>query len=120
MFGNVELGDDIAAYLDAWLERSALLDTWVRFAEDYPLVIAPVAGMTTPTLDFDHLLNLDKTKKLFDQMRCVPWVNLFGLPALALPNGIQLVGRRFHEHEVFAAARAVEPLLSKVEIATPA
>jgi amidase len=120
MFGSVELGDDIAAYLDAWLERSALLDVWVRFAEDYPLVIAPVAGMTTPTLEFDHMLDADATKQLFNQMRCVPWVNLFGLPALALPNGIQLVGRRFHEHEVFAAARAIEPSLPKVEIATPA
>ncbi|HUG51245.1 MAG TPA: hypothetical protein VLZ78_09645, partial [Terrimesophilobacter sp.] len=75
---------------------------------------------TTPTLDFDHLLDLDATRKLFDQMRCVPWVNLFGLPALALPNGIQLVGRRFQEREVFAAARAIEPSLPKVEIATPA
>jgi amidase len=117
MFGSVELGDDITAYNNAWIERSTLLDTWVRFAEDFPLTVAPVAGMPTPPLEFDHMLSLDDTKALFDLMRCVPWVNLLGLPGLALPNGIQLIGRRFHEYEVFAAARAVERSLPRVEIA---
>lgn len=118
MFGSFELGPDLAIYNDAWLERSAMLETWVRFAEEYPLVVAPVAGMVTPPLDFDYMLDYADTMKLFDQMRCVPWVNLFGLPSLALPNGIQLIGRRFREDEVFAAAHAVEGSLPKVEIAT--
>jgi len=123
MFGQFELGTaagvDLGAYNDAWIERTALYETWARFAEEYPLVVAPVAGMPTPLLDFDSMLDADATMRLFDQMRCVPWVNLFGLPALALPNGIQLVGRRFREAEVFAAARAVEPGLGPVRIATP-
>ena len=38
-------------------------------------------------------------------MRCVLWVNLLGLPAAALGNGAQLVGRRFHDRDVLRAAR---------------
>jgi amidase len=119
MFGSFELGPDLGMYNDAWLERSRLLSAWVQFAEEYPLVVAPVAGMPTPLLDFDHLLDATQTSELFDAMRCVPWVNLLGLPALALPGGIQLVGRRFREDQVFDAARAIEPGLAPVTIATP-
>lgn len=117
LFGSFELGDDIAAYADAWVERSAMQEAWARFAETYPLILAPIAGMPTPPLDFDHMLDHEQTMALFDAMRCVPWVNLLGLPALALPNGIQIVGRRFGEADVFAAARAIERALPRVEIA---
>jgi amidase len=119
MFGSFELGPDIAVYNDAWLERARLLSAWAQFAAEYPLVVAPIAGMPTPLLDFDHLLDTAQSSELFDAMRCVPWVNLLGLPALALPNGIQLVGRRFREDQVFDAARAIEPGLAQVTIGTP-
>lgn len=118
LFGAFALGSDLGAYLDAWAERAALYAQWARVARRYPLVIAPVAGMPTPALDFDELIGRDATLALFDRMRCVPWVNLFGLPSLALPNGIQLVGRRFHEADLFDAALAVEPHLP-VTVATP-
>lgn len=119
MFGAAELGGDVAGYNDAWLERASLLARWVAFTEEYPLVVAPVAGMPTPLLDFDDMLDAAATSALFDSMRNVPWVNLFGLPSLALPNGIQLVGRRFREDQVFAAAHAVERGLDPVTVATP-
>ena len=51
--------------------------------------------MKTPGLDFDQYLDLEATRDLFDHMRDVVWVNLLSLPSLALPNGIQLVARRF-------------------------
>jgi len=75
--------------------------------EEHPLVVAPVAGMVPPPLDFDHYLSVDETRNLFDHMRDVVWVNLLSLPAVALPNGIQIVARRFHEAEAFAAAAHV-------------
>lgn len=119
MFGAVALDGSVSSYNDAWIERAGLLVAWAEFSARYPIVIAPVAGMPTPLLDFDHMLNAEATTALFDSMRCVPWVNLFGVPSLALPNGIQLVGRRFREDLLFAAARAIEPGLAPVTIATP-
>ncbi len=119
MFGAVALDGSVSSYNDAWIERAGLLVSWAEFSTRYPIVVAPVAGMPTPLLDFDDMLDAEATTALFDSMRCVPWVNLFGVPSLALPNGIQLVGRRFREDQLFAAARAIEPGLAPVTIATP-
>jgi amidase len=119
MFGAVALDGSVSSYNDAWIERAGLLVEWAAFSEQFPLVVAPVAGMPTPLLDFDHMLDAEATTALFDSMRCVPWVNLFGVPSLALPNGIQLVGRRFREDQLFTAARAIEPGLAPVTVATP-
>jgi amidase len=119
MFGLFDLGPDVRRYSAAWLERRALQDRLVRFLEEYPLVVAPVAGMPTPPLDFDDHIGVEASAELFQRMRCVMWVNLFGLPGLALPNGIQLVTRRFHEPDLLAAAAAIEPLLPPVEVADP-
>jgi Asp-tRNAAsn/Glu-tRNAGln amidotransferase A subunit and related amidases len=119
MFGAVALDGSVSSYNDAWIERHGLLVAWAAFSEQYPLIVAPVAGMPTPLLDFDHMLDADATTSLFDSMRSVPWVNLYGLPSLALPNGIQLVGRRFREDQIFAAALAVEAGLAPVAVATP-
>ena len=87
--------------------------------EKYLLIVAPVAGMQTPALDFDHYLAPAATRDLFDHMRDVLWVNLLNLPSLSLPNGIQLVARRFHEAEAAAAAAAVVDALGPVTIAEP-
>ena len=50
-------------------------------------------------------------------MRNVVWVNLLSLPGVALPNGIQIVARRFREAEALDAAEAVERALGPVKIA---
>jgi amidase len=76
--------------------------------EEWPLVVAPVAGMTALPLDFDEQLTLEETRELFDRMRGVLWVNLLGLPAVALGNGVQIVARRFHDRAAMQAARAIE------------
>ena len=68
-------------------------------------MLCPVAGMDAPALDYDDFLPPEDTRALFDRMRCVLWVNLLGLPAAALGNGAQLVGRRVHDRDVLRAAR---------------
>ena len=88
--------------------------------EEHPLIVAPVAGMKAPGLDFDQYLDREATRDLFNHMRDVVWVNLLSLPSLALPNGIQLVARRFHEAEAAAAAAAIVNVCGSVEIAEPA
>lgn len=117
MFGLFDLGDSLAAYARSFVERRAVAQAAAGFMEEYPLIVAPVAGMEAPPLDFDDHLGVDETRILFDHMRDVVWVNLLSLPSVALPNGIQIVARRFHEAEAFAAAAHVP---FAVEVAEPA
>jgi amidase len=119
-FGLFDLGDSVSAWMRAIVERRRTAQATAKAMEEHPLVVAPVAGMKTPPLDFDQYLGLDATRDLFDHMRNVVWVNLLSLPSLALPNGIQLVARRFHEAEAAAAAAAVVDALGPVKIAEPA
>jgi amidase len=106
MFGMAERGGEVASYVLAQMERRAVLREVAAFMEEYPLVLAPVAGMTAPPLDFDHMLDESGTRALVDKMRSVPWVNLLGVPAVALGNGAQIVARRFHDRDALNAARA--------------
>ena len=118
-FGLFDLGDSLSAWLRSIVERRRTAQATAQLMEEYPLIVAPVAGMKTPALDFDHYLDVDATRDLFDRMRDVVWVNLLSLPSLALPNGIQLVARRFHEAEAVAAAIAIADALEPVTIAEP-
>lgn len=118
MFGARRLGGE--AELDvARTELESLSAAVATWMEDHPLVVAPVAGMDPPPLDFDRALSPAAAGRLFDRMRNATWVNLLGLPALALPNGIQVVGRRFAEAEVLAAAAAVEAAAERPAMKRP-
>lgn len=119
MFGAFELGADVTRYLAAWRERRRLQGGLLDAMAGYPLILAPIAGMAAPELAFDDHIGEAASIDLFDRMRAVPWVNLFSLPALALPNGIQIVGRRFDELTVLRAGHAVERRLPPLTVATP-
>jgi amidase len=106
--GRYELGTDVARYVAAQIERRAIAREIGAFMDRYPLVLAPGPGITAPPLDFDHMLSEDATRELLDHMRSIPWVNVLGLPGLALPNCAQIVARRFHDRDALAAARAAQ------------
>lgn len=106
LYGQFELGQDVSRYLAALLERRALARSVAAWMGDCPVVLCPTAGITAPALDFDENLSLEATRELFDRMRGLLWVNLFGLPAVALGDGAQLVARRFHDRDALRAARA--------------
>ncbi len=116
MFGQFDLGPGVESYLGALAERRALARSFHAWQEDYPLVLAPVFGLPTPPIDFDDFLSVDATRELFDRMRCVMWVNCLSLPGVALGNGAQLVGRRFQDREVLAAARTARAALGPVTV----
>lgn len=115
-----EISDLVGPYIEAWVRRRRVARETAEWMEDHPLVLTPVAGMAPPPLDFDHLLDPQATAALFDAMRNVVWVPLLGLPAVALPSGVQIVARRFHEREAIAAAGVVLRALGPVEIAPAA
>jgi amidase len=120
MFGLLDPGPTLDAWIARWIERRGLAQQAGIWMDEHPLVVAPVAGMPTPGLDFDHYLSVEATQDLFDHMRDIVWVNLLGLPSIALPNGIQIVARRFREGEALAAAEAASAVLAPVQIAEPA
>jgi amidase len=115
-----EISARVEPYIEAWVQRRRLARETADWMEEHPLVLTPVAGMAPPPLDFDHLLGPEATAALFDAMRNVVWVPLLGLPAVALPSGVQIVARRYHEPEALAAADVVLSALGPVEIAAGA
>ena len=117
MFGIYDLDQDVGRYIASFMERRAMARETAAWMESHPLVLAPVAGMPAPPLEFDHFLNRQRTQSLFDHMRNVMWVNLLSLPSMALPNGIQIVARRFHEADMFDAASVIEREMAPVSIA---
>ena len=117
MFGIYDLGRDVDRYFASFVERRAIVRETATWMEDHPLILAPVAATPAPPLDFDHYLDRQQSQSLFDSMRNLPWVNLLSLPSVALPNGVQIVARRFHEADIFDAALAVEREIGPVSIA---
>lgn len=117
LFGKYGLGRDVRRYIDAYTERRKIVREVAAWMETYPLVLCPVAGMPTPPIGFDSLIGKENTWALFDQMRNIPWVNLLSVPSLALPNGIQIVGRRFHEVDILRAATMVQDALGRATVA---
>lgn len=115
-----EVSERAEPYIEAWVHRRRLARETAEWMEEHALVLTPVAGMAPPPLDFDHLLGRDAIAALFTAMRNVVWVPLLGLPAVALPSGVQIVARRFHEAEALAAADVVLRTLGPVEIAAGA
>jgi amidase len=112
LFGPWELGGRVEDYLAAHAERRELAVRFGEWLEQHPIVVAPIAGMSAPSLDFDVSLAPEPARALFDRMRNVLFVNLFGLPAVALPNGVQIIARRYREDEALAVAWTLERRLS--------
>ena len=101
----------------ALMVRHSLMQAWGEFQESHPLIVAPIAT------DIPFEVGLDRTTaeitETLRQMRMVMAVNTLGLPALAvpvgvdrgLPQGVQLIAPRYREDLCLDAAEAIEERL---------
>jgi Asp-tRNA(Asn)/Glu-tRNA(Gln) amidotransferase A subunit family amidase len=112
-----------AEYLDAQHERSLYTRAWAEFFDDYDLLLIPTMQLTAFPVGMLSPQSIDgqPLDQFFDDWCtfCVP-ANLTGQPAASvpigtdeagLPIGLQIIGRRWEDLTVLAAAAAVERLL---------
>jgi Asp-tRNA(Asn)/Glu-tRNA(Gln) amidotransferase A subunit family amidase len=110
-------------YLDAQHERSLYTRAWSEFFADYDLLLIPTMQLTAFPVGTLSPESIDgqPIDQFFDDWCtfCVP-ANLTGQPAASvpigadddgLPIGLQIIGRRWEDLTVLAAAAQVERLL---------
>ncbi|WP_137845009.1 amidase [Microbacterium sp. 2FI] len=107
------------AYGGAWAQRAIVAGAWERFQAEYPVILGPVSARRMPEIGFD-LSGPAATTELWRDHRLLVAVNFLGLPAVALPTGldedglptgVQLIAPRNADHIALAAARDVEAAL---------
>jgi amidase len=113
---------DQAKQLATWTPIHQIGAAWSEFQHAHPIILAPICCERPWTVGDD----LSRTMEIVQAMRMVIPINILGLPSCAvpvgcddgLPQGVQLVGRRFREDLLLDAAQAVEdraPVLTPIE-----
>lgn len=112
----------VEEYAMAWARRVPIAAAWHAFQAEYPIVLGPVSTRRMPVVGFD-LEGPAATTELWRAHALLVTVNFLGLPAVAvptgledegLPTGVQLIGPRAGDHVALAAARDVEAVLGHV------
>ena len=119
----------VAQYLDAQHERARYTRAWGDFLERYDLLLTPAMQLTALPVGIVSPAAIDgrPVDPFFDDWCtfCLP-ANLTGQPAASvpigdgedgLPIGLQIIGRRWEDATVLAAAAAVERLLPLIRSA---
>ena len=117
-FLNGLVGDitaDLPSYMKAIATRHEIAREWNLFLERYSLVLGPVSTMPPFEVGYD-VSGPDQIRRFIESIGLTEVCNLLGLPSVAvpvqvvdgLPQGVQLIGRRYHEDLCFDAAEAIE------------
>lgn len=113
-------------HLQALAARTRLMRDWSLFLERTPLVLAPVCTALPYAHGFD-VESAARTAKVWRQCATLMAVPVLGLPGMAVPTGlaeglpvgVQIIGPRFREDVVLAAAEAIEARLNPAPMLTP-
>lgn len=108
--------------LETWIAIHQLGQAWSEFLADHPIILSPVSCERAWPVDDD----IKRVAEIAHSMRMVGPVNILGLPSAAvpvgadggLPQGVQLIGRKFREDLLLDAAQAIEdraPVLTPID-----
>ncbi len=103
--------------MQSFVVRHSLLRAWGEFQETHPLIVAPI--YTDVPFEAGRDLDDGRVAETIQGMRMAMAVNALGLPAVALPVGIedglpqsvQVIGPRYREDLCLDAAAALEDRL---------
>lgn len=97
--------------------RTSILDTMLEIFDSYDIIISPVTSCM-PVLNAEDTVGPENTEQLIGF--CQTWLyNMTGNPAASvpadlginnLPIGIQVIGRRYFDEDVFAVAHTIEQM----------
>ena len=112
---------DEASHLRALSERTRVIRDWSLFFAQTPLVLTVVCTEPPYAHGFD-LESAERTMRLWREAATLMAVPVLGLPGIAVPTGlaeglpvgVQIVGPRFREDLVLAAAAAIEERVPKL------
>lgn len=117
---RLEAGSAIAAihYIDGQRRRRELIEQFARVHQRVDVLVLPSAPVAAMPLSATELIINGESTDIFDGLiRITGPFNVTGAPAVSipcgetatgLPVGLQLAGRHFEDHVVFAAARELE------------
>jgi amidase len=103
--------------MQSFVTRHSLLRAWSEFLEKYPIIVAPVCTEIPFKAGSD--ISEGRVAEEIQSTRMTIAVNALGLPAVAvpvgiddgLPQGVQLIGARYREDLCLDAAQAMEDRL---------
>ncbi len=106
---------DLSTYMKAIAKRHRIALEWNLFMKRYPLVLGPVSTLQPFKIGYD-LAGHEQLNHFIRSIRLTEICNLLGLPSVAtpvqvvdgLPQGVQLIGPRYHEDLCFNAAEIIE------------
>ncbi len=116
-FYEVAGDPDPVTAMQSFVVRHSLLRAWGEFQETHPLIVAPI--YTDVPFEAGRDLDDGRVAETIQGMRMAMAVNALGVPAVALPVGIedglpqsvQVIGPRYREDLCLDAAAALEDRL---------